>query len=105
MRQILEAGHVQTTMLKPRVTNGKALWQAWHHDFAVSRALCEVIVVQPGRSISHSATHGWLTHQVNQQPAFEADDVAVRDEAALMDHDFDVVDVSSETSSLQVRLF
>ena len=39
LREILEAGHVKTTVLNPRVTNGKALWQAWHHDFAVS-TLC-----------------------------------------------------------------
>lgn len=36
LREILEVGRVNTTVLNPRVTNGKALWQAWHHDFSVS---------------------------------------------------------------------
>ena len=43
-----------------------------------------------------------MSLQVNQQPGYESDDILVRDEAALMERDYDIIDVKPGLSSLQV---
>ena len=37
LQAVLEAGEVATTVLTNIVTDSKAQWHAWHHDFAVSQ--------------------------------------------------------------------